>query len=251
MNARMMGGMAAATRRRRSERRRAQGRDAIRQPDLSQVKTPARSAGSSAATASACKPKQPAHVARWLVATAERARTVRWPIPEVKPCTAQLPAARGSRASTDPNTPPNLLNQPKGLSMAKIARVSLQLAMKSVLVSDSLQSAHLPQTRPRETVSERRYTLCEVDKRSRQELPTAKRPFFGSDNSPASGSTSGPVLPARAAGRVKVSLYFPAICGRFDRSTRNPTSSIYGACIGETARKPIACVFGQSSGGAA
>jgi hypothetical protein len=133
-----------------------------RQPDRSQVKTPARSAGSSAATAFACKPKQPAHVVRWLVATAGMARTDRRPTPEVKARTALLPAARGSRASTDLKTPLNLFNPPKGISMAKTARAFLQLAMKSVPVVDLLQSAHLPQSRPRKTMLQRTYTLCEV-----------------------------------------------------------------------------------------
>jgi hypothetical protein len=132
-----------------------------RQPDRSQVKTPARSAGSSAATAFACKPKQPAHVVRWLVATAGMARTDRRPTPEVKARTALLPAARGSRASTDPKTPPNLLNQPKGLSMAKTASASVQLARKFVPVAELPKDAQLPQSRTRETVIHRGYTLCE------------------------------------------------------------------------------------------
>jgi len=63
---------------------------------------------------------------------------------------------------TDPGTPPDLLNPSKGLSMAKIACVSLQLARKSVPVADLPKGAQLPQSRPRETMIRRRYTLCEV-----------------------------------------------------------------------------------------
>lgn len=109
----------------------------------------------------ACKPEQPAHVVRWLVATAGMARTDRWPIPEVKARTALLPAARGSRASTDPKNPPDLLNPSKGLSMAKTAPVSLKIAPKFVPVAHSLQSAQRTQTRTCETVIARSYTLCE------------------------------------------------------------------------------------------
>lgn len=109
----------------------------------------------------ACKPEQPAHVGRWLVATAGMARTVRWPIPEVKARTAPASAARGSRASTDPKNPPDLLNPSKGLSMAKTAPVSLKIAPKFVPVAHSLQSAQRTQTRTCETVIARSYTLCE------------------------------------------------------------------------------------------
>jgi hypothetical protein len=67
--------------------------------------------------------------------------------------------------------PPNLLNPPKGHSMAKIARDSLQLAMKSVPVANSLICAQLQQTRTRETVNRRFYTLCEVNNGERQSVP--------------------------------------------------------------------------------
>jgi hypothetical protein len=82
-----------------------------------------------------------------------------------------LPVARGSRASTDLKALPDLLNPPKELSMAKIARVFVRFAMKSVPVIDSLQSAHLPQTTLGKTVTRRGYTLCEVGQKSRKELP--------------------------------------------------------------------------------
>ena len=81
------------------------------------------------------------------------------------------PEGTPSARSTDPRTPPNLFNPPKGLSMAKIAPVSLQLAMKFVPVAETLRSARLPQTRPRETVIQRRYTLCEVQQTEGKSLP--------------------------------------------------------------------------------
>jgi hypothetical protein len=48
--------------------------------------------------------------------------------------------------------------------MAKTAGVSLQLAMKFVPVADMPKGAQIPQSRTRETVIQRRYTLCEVEK---------------------------------------------------------------------------------------
>lgn len=148
------------------------GRAASRQPDRSQVITLARSAGRGVATAFACKPEQLAYAVRWLVATAALARTDRWPFPEVKTRIPQVLGVRGSRASTDPKIPPDLLNPPKGLSMAKTARVSLQLVRKFVPAADSLQSAHLPQTTPGETVIQRGYTLCEVSGMQEGRWPT-------------------------------------------------------------------------------
>ena len=75
--------------------------------------------------------------------------------------------------STDPGTPPDLLNLTKGLSMAKTAPVSLQTASKSVPVSDLLQSAQIPQIRPCGTVFQRSYTLCEVYNGNRQFVPVS------------------------------------------------------------------------------
>lgn len=51
-----------------------------------------------------------------------------------------------------PSTPSNLLNPPKGLSMAKTARVSVYLAMKFVPVSDMPENARLQQSMTLETV---------------------------------------------------------------------------------------------------
>jgi hypothetical protein len=135
------------------------GGDAGRIQNPSQVIAPA--AAASPSHASPCRPKQPAHVVRWLVATAGMARTDRWPVPEVKPRLPQGPDVRGSRASTDPRTPPDLFNPAKGLSMAKTASASVQLARKFVPVAELPKDAQLPQSRTRETVIHRGYTLCE------------------------------------------------------------------------------------------
>jgi len=72
---------------------------------------------------------------------------------------------------TDPGTSPDLFNPAKGLSMEKTAHSFLQLAMKSVPVTDLLQSAHLAQSTPLETVDLHGYTLCEVQEAKRQFVP--------------------------------------------------------------------------------
>jgi hypothetical protein len=91
------------------------------------------------------------------------------------------PEGTPSARITDPRTPPDLFNPSKGLSMAKIAHVSLQVAMKSVPVAETLQSAHLPQTMPGETVIRPGYTLCEVDNGDGQLLPVLLRQAKGAN----------------------------------------------------------------------
>jgi hypothetical protein len=123
-----------------------------------------------------CKPKQLAHVARWLVATAALARTVRWPFPEVKPSPFQVPDVRGSRASTDPSTPPDLLNPPKGLSMVKTARFLLRPESKFVPVAALLDSPKSNRGIPRKFMIHRSYTLCEFDQKAGKNCSRQNRP---------------------------------------------------------------------------
>lgn len=70
------------------------------------------------------RPKQPACVVRWLVATAVQARTVRWPFPEVKPIPSRVPDVRGSRASTGPCALSNLFKLPEAHTMEKTSPAS-------------------------------------------------------------------------------------------------------------------------------
>jgi len=134
--------------------------------------------------ASACQPKQPARAVRWLVATAEMARTDREPLPEVKPSRPPTLAARGSRASTDRRQPRILFNPAEGLSMEKTARALLRAPTKFVLVAsirqnlkDILGMSHKP-------LIMQCYTLCEVSGTNRQSVPPRKPAFLRRQNRP-------------------------------------------------------------------
>jgi hypothetical protein len=75
--------------------------------------------------------------------------------------------------------------------MAKNARVSLQLARKFVPVAELLKSAHLPQTRTRETVIQRSYTLCEVGQTRWKPFPIGKAPRSDPEKASGFGTTPG------------------------------------------------------------
>ena len=111
---------------------------------------------------SACKPKQPAYGVRWLVATAALARTVRWPFPEVKACTPQLPAVRGSRASTDASNPLALSPNSGGLTMEKAAQEFFYDPQKFVPLGGFTQSDQENSDSDGKPLICRTYTLCEV-----------------------------------------------------------------------------------------
>jgi hypothetical protein len=139
--------------------------------------------------------------------------------------------------------------------MEKTAHAFFYQGMKSLPIKALRRTPKQIRDEERKPLILRNYTLCEVLEKSRQELPTPNPAFSASvsvpENRPSFRSICCPVLPARAAGRVKVSLYFPAICGQFDRSGHNQASSIHAASKAEMACKPIETVFTQSFGGAA
>lgn len=128
-----------------------------------------------------CKPKQPAHAGRWLVATAALARTDRRPITEVEPRIHMANDARGSRASTDLGLSWNLLNNLKGHSMAKNARELLQSAPKSVPVAEMHQKPQSMQGTACKYMIHQKYTLCEVDNAERQLLPVLLKQAKGAN----------------------------------------------------------------------
>lgn len=111
--------------------------------------------------ASACKPPQRTPADRWLVATAERTRTDRWPFPEVKLSTPPACAARGSRASTDPRKPRNLFNPAEGLSMEKPASASLCAPSKFVPLDGVRLYLTTILSTSCKSLIHRMYTLCE------------------------------------------------------------------------------------------
>jgi len=122
------------------------------------------------------KPPQRAANSRQLLAAAQAAgrrdvltpcRTKTSALHQRPPSGMQERLGRSSRPATIPRInglriPPDLLNPLKGLSMAKTAGVSLQLAMKFVPVAELPKGAQIQQSRTRETVIQRRYTLCEA-----------------------------------------------------------------------------------------
>jgi hypothetical protein len=79
--------------------------------------------------------------------------------------------ARGSRASTGPGLSWNLLDNPKGLSMAKTAPDMFRHEAKFVPLVDSLQKQQTTQGRACKPMIRRLYTLCEVDNAERQSVP--------------------------------------------------------------------------------
>jgi len=159
MSARKIDGEAAA----RVERRSRPPRAASRQPDRSQVQTPAQATGRRTPLAFHLQAKTTGLSTPLALCYLPLAGARHWPTPEVKACipsAAAEPSPR--RRTTDPGIPPDLLNPPKGFSMAKTARVSLQLARKFVPVAELPKGAQLPQSRTRETMIQSGYTLCEA-----------------------------------------------------------------------------------------
>lgn len=219
MSARNQGGKADTPALRR-------GGAASRQQDRSPLIALARSAGSCAATAFPCKPKQPAAVVRWLVATAVLARTDRRRFPEVKPSATQVPAVRGSRASTGPSAarftasrrrgggvdarraprrgevpqapnpagyqPRNLFQSPGGLTMAKPAPSFFYDQPKSVPLGGFCKTTHGKPKSDGKSLIHKRYTLCEVFGAKRQSVPPPEPAFLRRLNRPVSGTSQAP-----------------------------------------------------------
>ena len=186
----------------------------------------------------------------------DRPRLYRGLEPRPSGAESVYPEGTPSARSTDPRPAPNLFNPPKGLSMAKIARDSLQLARKSVPVSETLRSARLPQTRPRETVIQRRYTLCEVDNGNRQFVPPRKAAYLSRQNRPLSGSSAASIFGGQKIPRwiLSGSTVIPGLSLIGEIFSPKPKIHIPAPALGwhdKTPRKPIETVFGLRTGGAA
>lgn len=147
--------------------------------------------------AAACKPNRPPRgeaqptpggLARGFVGVLRRDEGAFRPV---------VPACDDPVRSVTSADQPNLLNNPKGLSMAKTALVSLQVARKSVPVAESAKGGQIVQSSACRTVIERAYTLCEVDKGNRQFVPPPDRPVFVPEDLPGSGSICCPICSAR------------------------------------------------------
>ncbi len=109
---------------------------------------------------SSCKPEQPAHFVRWLVATAAWARTDRWPFPDVKPSLFRVPDVRGSRASTDSCVRPNLFKLPEVPTMEKPAPALPCPGLKSLPLRFASTKPEQILGILRKPLIMRRYTLC-------------------------------------------------------------------------------------------
>ncbi|MDP1756897.1 MAG: hypothetical protein Q8L38_05530 [Pseudohongiella sp.] len=164
MSARKIGGYAEAAGRQPDAQ-------ASRRSDRSQVITPAQATDPRTPPAFILQARTTGHSTPLARCYSALTRTRHWPTPEVKPRIPMANDARGSRAATDPGTPPDLLNPSKGLSMAKTACVSLQAALKFVPVPDLMKPAQISQTVRCRPSERRMYTLCEVYNGERQLLP--------------------------------------------------------------------------------
>lgn len=141
-----------------------------RQPERSQVKTPAQAHGQTPPTVMQAKTtgaRTP--LARCYSALARTHH--RW-TPEVKARIQSAHDVRGSRACTGCRTPTNLLNSHEGHNMEKTARSFISPPTKSFPVNGLRTYSENNEAKPRNPMTLRSYTLCEYVRLLRAQTET-------------------------------------------------------------------------------